>query len=87
MVSNRDGNAEIYKVRIGHEGKEVETRLTFNRAADESPVWSPGGNRIFFVSDRSGTRELWMMHSDGTNVRQITFNSGRTIQNTQPDVR
>ena len=87
MVSNRDGNAEIYVIGVGHGRREYETRLTFNRAADDSPTWAPGGNRIFFVSDRSGSRELWVMNADGSQAQQLTFNSGKTIHNTQPAVR
>ena len=30
------------------------------------------GTRIYFVSDRTGTKEIWSMDPDGTNQKQIT---------------
>jgi Tol biopolymer transport system component len=38
------------------------------------PVVSPSGEKIAFLSDRSGFNNLWMMNSDGTNQVQLTFN-------------
>lgn len=31
------------------------------------------GSRIFFVSDRTGAREIWSMDYDGSNQKQMTF--------------
>jgi Tol biopolymer transport system component len=36
------------------------------------PVWSPDGSRIAFVSNRSGTPEIWVINADGSGLRQIT---------------
>jgi Tol biopolymer transport system component/serine/threonine protein kinase len=35
-------------------------RLTEDPAVDLQPAWSPDGRRIVFVSDRSGSRHLWV---------------------------
>jgi Tol biopolymer transport system component len=63
--------SEIYVVR---EDGTQPRRLTTNRVADHSPVWSPDGARILFASRRDGDEELYVMDADGRNVRQLTRN-------------
>ena len=48
-----------------------QERLTRNSAGDYSPVWSPTGEHILFVSDRDGARDLYMMDADGSRVRRV----------------
>jgi Tol biopolymer transport system component len=43
--------------------------LTNNPAADEHAAWSPDGGRIAFDSDRAGPRKIFVMSSDGSDVR------------------
>ena len=78
--SNRDGNREIYVMDV--DGKN-QHRLTNNRHEDWSPVWSPDGKRIVFVSDRDGhpdiipgwfTSEIYVMDADGGNEQRLTEN-------------
>jgi len=42
---------------------------TMNNGADS---WSPDGTRIAFVSNRTGTYQIWTMNADGTNVSRLT---------------
>jgi TolB protein len=44
-------------------------RLTDHPAADTSPVWSPSGRQIAFVSDRSGNDEVWLADLDRVDDR------------------
>jgi TolB protein len=61
---------------------EVATGKTFQLTKDgkrnEHPVWAPDGRHIAFVSDRSGTRQIYLMLADGTNQRQVS-SAGRNI--------
>ena len=40
------------------------------------PEWSGDGQWIYFMSDRSGTYQIWKMDRAGGNARQITRNGG-----------
>ncbi len=40
---------------------------------DASPQISPDGKKIVFVSDRSGSLEIWVTDSDGQHPVQLTF--------------
>jgi imidazolonepropionase-like amidohydrolase/Tol biopolymer transport system component len=48
------------------------TRLTTGLSCDSQPQFSPNGKTIAFVSDRDGWSNLWLMDTDGSNVRQLT---------------
>jgi Tol biopolymer transport system component len=47
--------------------------LTNDKFFDRYPRWSADGKKIAFVSDRSGSYEIWTIDADGTNLRQVTF--------------
>ncbi len=49
-------------------------RLTNNNAWDAGPAWSPDGKRIAFCSNRDGKSEIYMMNSDGSDVKRLTNN-------------
>lgn len=43
----------------------------------KTPMWWKG--RIYFVSDRDGTMNLWSMNEDGKNLKQHTFHKGLDV--------
>jgi TolB protein len=50
-------------------------RLTNHPAADVSPTWAPGGTQIAFVSDRSGSPQIYIMDVEGLRPpRRLTLN-------------
>jgi Tol biopolymer transport system component len=62
-------NVDLYVV--SREGGGLQ-RLTTDEATDYQPAWSPDGTRIAFTSLRGGNRNVWVMNSDGTNLRRLT---------------
>ena len=48
-------------------------RLTRSLGIDVSPAFSPDGTKIAFVSDRSGSAQIYIMDSDGYNISRVTF--------------
>ena len=58
-VDARDGGAPV--------------RLTADPASDTSPVWSPDGQAIYFLSSRSGSSQVWRMSgSQAGEATQVT---------------
>jgi len=46
---------------------------------NEEPTWSPDGSKIAFTSDRSGNYDIYVMNSNGSNVRQLTSSPFATL--------
>ncbi len=71
--SNRSsGNWDIWKKSVSG-GSAV--RLTNHPAIDIEPSASPNGDKIAFISFRTGDGDIWMMDADGSNQVQITNDS------------
>ena len=51
-------------------GKERPLTDATSNAA--SPQWDNGSKRIYFLSDRSGSMQVWSMNPDGGDVRQVS---------------
>ena len=67
FMSSGDGDAEIWVVRP--DGSDMK-KLTDNEAFDAAFSWSPDG-QLVVTSERDGTAMIYVMDSDGTNVRAI----------------
>jgi Tol biopolymer transport system component len=53
------------------EGGEA-TLLKGGPALQQQPRFSPDGQQILYISDRSGSDNAWLMDADGSNARQVT---------------
>jgi Tol biopolymer transport system component len=65
--------ASLYAVRPDGNGL---VRLTRSPGYDGDPAWSPDGTRIAFVSDRSGTSDVWVVDADGGHLARLTSVDG-----------
>jgi TolB protein len=63
------GMYDVYVVEIAT-GRIIQ--LTHDARRNEHPYWSPDGRHLVFESNRSGTKQVWMMLADGTNPKQLT---------------
>jgi len=64
-VADADANAYRGSVRVFDLGSRGTTVLTRGVARDAAPAWSSDGNRLFFLSDRSGTMQVWCIDCAG----------------------
>jgi TolB protein len=85
---SRDGSRLTYGSRdpdvpqnidlFAHDPADLETRtentirLSDSPGIDDYASPSPDDSRMVFISNRTGTFELWVMDADGTNVRQVS---------------
>ena len=68
MNDRRASNLWITDIR----GERIR-ELTHGNWRDSSPVWSPHGKRIAFISDRDGTSQIHVMWMDTREVAQLTY--------------
>jgi Tol biopolymer transport system component/DNA-binding winged helix-turn-helix (wHTH) protein len=59
--------------------------VTSTRGRNEGPALSPDGKRLAFMSNRSGTMEIWVSSPDGSNAVQLTALDGAGTPRWSPD--
>ena len=64
---------DLYTVPIG--GGDA-TQITNSLAFDGQPRFSPDGTRVLFVSDRSGSENLWTLEMESGDTIQVTESTG-----------
>jgi len=68
------------------DGSELEELVDSPPTADFSGRWSPDCEEVLFVSDREGNYDLYIIDTDGTNLRQLTDEpSGEWAARWSPD--
>lgn len=55
-------------------------RLTNHPGKDRYPSWSNSGDQIAFTSDRDGKQDIWILNTDGSELRKVTANSGNNYK-------
>lgn len=68
-VAENAGVTNLYIVPA--EGGEPK-QITDNKGSESSPQWSADGKSIYFMSDRSGDAQIWIMKADGSGMKQIS---------------
>jgi dipeptidyl aminopeptidase/acylaminoacyl peptidase len=68
MEANK-GTYDLWLVRQDGTGLR---QLTTHPARDNAPVWSPDGSGIYFLSNRSGSNQVWKLPFAGGEATQVT---------------
>jgi len=72
-----DGGGGAFNIYLADVGSGQVLRLT-REGRNEYPAWSPDSRHIAFQSNRTGRWEIWAMHIDGSEPRQLTRTGGRS---------
>ena len=85
-----DTTAEVTQVWVTRLDDEAAFPITDGTSQDWSPSWSPDSRRIFFVSNRQGSRDLWQQRigTDGSpqgEPERITTGIGMRAATISPD--
>jgi Tol biopolymer transport system component len=67
---------DLYAMAVG--GGRA-TAITHGLPFDTQPTYSPDGQWIAFISDRSGAENVWLIRPDGTDARQVSFGDDDTV--------
>ena len=70
ITLSMDGNPDLYLMTTTG---AIRERLTENSGVNVSPDFSPDGQEVVFVSDRSGRPQLYIMDMRSRAVRRLTF--------------
>ena len=86
MTRAVQGNIDIWLLDLARGGR---TRLTFDAANDNNPVWSPDGMQIVFNSNQTDVSDLYLKPSNGSGAEERLVNSPNTkvTQDWSPDGR
>src|SRR6266478_322503 len=73
-VSEADLSENSYQTRIWliSEGGGLPLRLTNGPKTDELPRWSPDGQKVAFISERDGKRQIWLINPRGGEAEKLT---------------
>jgi TolB protein len=81
-----DGKKVVYTTYRSDQGTIGQTLVVYSiftgqkftlfskGSLNSAPAWSPDGSKIAFTSNSTGNAELFTVNSDGSNLRQLTFN-------------
>jgi TolB protein len=72
-----DGGGGTFNIYLTDVASGQVVQLT-RAGRNESPAWSPDSRHLAFQSNRTGRWEIWAMHIDGSEPRQLTRSGGRS---------
>ncbi len=72
-----DGDGGTFNIYLADVASGQVLRLT-REGRNESPAWAPDSRHLVFQSNRTGRWEIWAMHIDGSEQRQLTRTGGRS---------
>jgi serine/threonine protein kinase/WD40 repeat protein len=76
VVCRIRSESDIWKCPVGDSPAENTrriTRVTKQTGQVQTPSLSPDGSELVYLSDNGGHANLWVVRTDGTRARQITF--------------
>jgi Tol biopolymer transport system component len=89
VYARQFSNLNIWRKQLDSKHSSLPAdRFLSSTAIESGPQFSPDGSSIAFESTRSGSYEIWICRSDGTNLVQLThFNNVTGTPRWSPDGR
>ncbi len=80
-ADNLYGQSDLSVIKIVRIADGMDSQLKNDGHLDFFPLWSPDGRRLYFISDRGGTPDLWQvtLNAEGApagSPEQISFGLG-----------
>jgi Tol biopolymer transport system component/C-terminal processing protease CtpA/Prc len=75
----RRGHSHMDESELVIEHGGTYDEITHGEAKDRWPMWSPDGRTLDFVSDRSGSDQLWSRAADGRLKQLTTLRGGEDV--------
>lgn len=72
-----DADGAVFNIYLADVASGQILKLT-REGRNENPAWAPDSRHIAFQSNRSGRWEIWQMHIDGSDARQVSHGGGRS---------
>lgn len=80
LISSRHGGMKVHILDASSAANGSDMRqITAGTDEDDSPAWSPDGQKIAFVSIHEGVSHIFVMNADGTGIRQLSSGNGQNI--------
>jgi Tol biopolymer transport system component/DNA-binding winged helix-turn-helix (wHTH) protein len=76
---------QMHLSRYGEERPYLTVSSTSDTDQGPGPQFSPDGKRLAYMSDRSGTLEIWVSNRDGSNGFQLSAVGGAGTPRWSPD--
>jgi len=70
--------AQLWRYDVGGKA-EAQQLLASDTSNNKRPMWWQG--RLYFISDRGGSDNLWSMAADGSDARQLTNHTDWDVRN------
>src|SRR5262249_48026477 len=88
-VGVRDPKTKTRDIWLFDLARGAKSRFTFDPADDLNPAWSKDGSRIFFTSDRKGSRDLFVKKVNAAEDEELIYASPewKNVENLSPDGR
>lgn len=72
LSETNSAGSKISLLIPGVNGKFEKSTLVESQGMNDKPSWSPDGEWVAFLSDRSGKSEVYVVHISGTQLTQLT---------------
>jgi tricorn protease len=88
-LPNMNGHVKRYAGGMARQlwkfdGKNEAVKLTTDHLGESfNPMWYQ--NRLYFITDRDGMKNIWSMNSDGKDLKQHTFHTDFDVRSANVD--